>query len=85
MKIHIPESIKNYVTNEPAVPLVEKKGVLWYSITQEEKDSLCELVRAIDSIPESEWRTWDESEILKWCNIGNIADRIARNCIVREG
>lgn len=85
MKIHIPENIKNHVTNEPGVPLVEKNGVLWYSITQEEKDSLRELVRAIDSIPESEWRTWDESEILKWCNIGNVADRIARNCIVREG
>lgn len=85
MKIHIPENIKNYVTNEPGVPLVEEKGVLWYSITQEEKDSLRELVRAIDSIPESEWRTWDESEVLKWCAIGNTAERIARNCIVREG
>lgn len=84
MEYYIPDNIKGYIANEENVPLVERSGVKWYSITQEEKNSLQELLQAIDSTPENEWRTWEESEILKWCGIGNTAARIVKNCIIRE-
>lgn len=84
MKIELPENIKKYVEDETTVPLIPFKHSLWYSITQEEKDALQALVKAIDSIPENEWRTWDEREIMKWCAIGNNAARIVRNCIIRS-
>lgn len=85
MKITIPENIRKYVEDERTVPLIACNHSLWYHITQEEKDALQALVKAIDSIPEAEWRTWDEREIMKWCAIGNNAARIVRESIIKEG
>lgn len=84
MKFEIPENIRKYVEDESSVPLIAYNRSLWYHITKEEKAALVALVRAIDSVPESEWRKWDEKEIIKWSAIGNNADRIARQSIVKE-
>ena len=83
--ITIPENVKHYLENEKTVPLVEVKGTKWYYISKEEKETLQTFVREVDKIPEKIWRNWPESEILKYCDMGNIADRIVRNCITREG
>lgn len=84
MKINPPEIIRGYVENEGSVPLVKIKNVLWYSITQEEKDSLTEFLNTVDSVPEAEWRTWSETEILQLAALGNNASRILNNCVIRN-
>ena len=83
--ITIPENVRHYLENEKSVPLVEIKGTKWYYISKEEKETLQTFVKEVDRVPESVWRNWPESEISKYCDMGNIADRIARNCITREG
>lgn len=81
----IPNNIKKYLENEKNVPLVEVKGTRWFYISQKEKDTLKQFVKDLDSIPEKVWRSYPENEILKFSYMGNLADRIVRNCIVREG
>ena len=81
--IKIPEEIKKYLENEESVPLVEIKGTKWYSITNEEKEILSNFVKEIDNIPEEIWRKYPEKEILKYSYMGNLADRIVRNCVVK--
>ena len=82
--ITIPENVKHYLENEKTVPLVEVKGTKWYYISKEEKETLQTFVKEVDKIPEKVWRNWPESEIFKYCGMGNVADRIVRNCITRE-
>ena len=83
MKIMPPENIRNYVEDERSVPLVNIKGVLWYSITKDEKESIAQFLKAVDSVPESEWRTWPETEVLELAAMGNNASRILKNSIIR--
>jgi hypothetical protein len=83
MKIIPPENIRKYVEDERTVPLVNIKNVLWYSITEEEKASLAEFLKAVDSVPEAVWRTWDEAETLALAALGNNASRILRNSVIR--
>jgi hypothetical protein len=85
MKIIPPENIRSYVEDERSVPLEKIKGVLWYSITQEEKESLVQFLKAVDSVPETEWRTWPEADTLELAAAGNNAQRILKNCIIRNG
>ena len=84
MKITPPENIRAYVEDESRVPLVSIKNVLWYSITQEEKESLAEFLNAVDSVPEAVWRAWDEAETLEIAALGNNASRILRNSVIRS-
>lgn len=82
MKITPPENIRKYVEDERSVPLVKIKGVLWYSITKEENESLAKFLKAVDSVPENEWRSWSEAEILELAAVGNTANRILKNSII---
>lgn len=82
--IRIPKEIKGYLKDESSVPLVEIKGTKWYSITQKEKELLKKFVADIDSIPEAIWRQWPEDKMLQYSHWGNVADRIVRNCKIRE-
>lgn len=82
MKITPPENIRKYVEDERSVPLVKIKGVLWYSITKEENESLTKFLKAVDSVPEHEWRSWPEAEILELAAVGNSASRILKNSII---
>lgn len=84
MKINPPEIIREYVENEGSVPLVKENGSLWYSITEEEKESLIQFLNAVDSIPEAEWRTWSDADTLELAAAGNNAQRIIKNCIIRN-
>lgn len=84
MKIIPPENIRKYVEDERTVPLVNIKNVLWYSITEEEKTSLAEFLKAVDSVPEAVWRTWDEAETLALAALSNNASRILKNSVIRS-
>lgn len=81
--IKIPKPIKNYLENDN-VPLIEHNGTLWYSITEKEKELFSDFIKEIDNIPENIWRKYPEKEILKISFMGNLADRIVRNCIIKE-
>ena len=82
--IRIPKEIKGYLKDESSVPLVEIKGTKWYSITQREKELLIKFVADIDKIPEAIWRQWPEDKMLQYSHWGNLADRIVRNCVIRD-
>lgn len=82
--IRVPSSIKHYLDDEKSVPLIAHNGIMWYYITQKEKDTLKKFIAKIDSIPESEWRLWDDKKKWKYSTYGNLADRIVRNCKIRE-
>ena len=82
--IQIPEKVKHYLENEENIPLVEVDRTRWYYISQEEKDILAQFVIDIDKIPEKVWRNYPEDVIWKFSCMGNLADRVVRNCIVRE-
>lgn len=82
--IRVPSSIKHYLDDEKSVPLIAHNGIMWYYITQKEKDTLEKFIAKIDSIPESEWRLWDDKKKWKYSTYGNLADRIVRNCKIRE-
>lgn len=82
--IKIPLSIKRYLEDEKNVPLIENKGTLWYNISKKEKELFSDFVKEIDNIPENIWRKYPEKEILKISFMGNLADRIVRNCIIKE-
>ena len=79
-----PSSVKHYLEDEKNVPLIAYNGSMWYHITQKEKDTLTKFIAKIDSIPESEWRLWDDKKKWKYSMYGNLADRIVRNCKIRE-
>ena len=82
--IRVPSSVKHYLEDEKNVPLIAYNGSMWYYITQKEKDTLTKFIAKIDSIPESEWRLWDDKKKWKYSMYGNLADRIVRNCKIRE-
>ncbi len=82
--IRVPSSVKHYLEDEKNVPLIAYNGSMWYHITQKEKDTLTKFIAKIDSIPESEWRLWDDKKKWKYSMYGNLADRIVRNCKIRE-
>lgn len=82
--IRVPSSIKHYLDDEKSVPLIAHNGIMWYYITQKEKDTLEKFIAKIDSIPESEWRLWDDKKKWKYSTYGNLADRIVRNCKIKE-
>lgn len=82
--IRVPSSVKHYLDDEKNVPLIAYNGSMWYHITQKEKDTLTKFIAKIDSIPESEWRLWDDKKKWKYSMYGNLADRIVRNCKIRE-
>ena len=83
--IPIPESVRHYLENEKNIPLVEVNRTKWYYISQKEKDMLAQFVIDIDKIPEKVWRNYPEDIIWKFSCMGNLADRVVRNCIVKEG
>ena len=82
--IRVPSSVKHYLDDERNVPLIAYNGSMWFHITQKEKDTLEKFIVKVDSIPESEWRTWDDKKKWKYSMYGNLADRIVRNCKIRE-
>ena len=42
------------------------------------------IVADIDKIPEAIWRQWPEDKMLQYSHWGNLADRIVRNCVIRD-
>lgn len=82
--IRVPTLVKSYLENEENIPLIEVKGTKWYHITQREKDSLIRFRDRVDSIPEEEWRNWSEDKKLKYSFMGSLADRVIRNCVIKE-
>jgi hypothetical protein len=84
MKIHIPENIRKYVENERTVPLVDIKGTLWYSITEEEKAALVAFVADLDAMPRGEWLSLPEPERWVLACMLNDAERIIRNSVIKE-
>lgn len=82
--LKVPKTIQKYLEDESTVPLIDVEGALWYYITQREKDMLKKFVEEIDRIPEFVWRTWSEDVALQYSHWANLADRIVRNCKIRE-
>ena len=82
--IRVPSSVKHYLEDEKNVPLIAHNGSMWFHITQKEKETLQRFIEKVDSIPESEWRQWDDKKKWKYSMYGNLADRIVRNSIIRE-
>lgn len=83
MRVTPPENIKKYIEDEKSVPLVKIKNVLWYSITEEEKESLIVFLKALDSIPKSEWNEMPDSEKWDLSCAWNDAERILTNSVIR--
>ena len=83
MEIRIPKIIKKYIKDESTVPLVKIKGVLWYSITEEEKNALVALAAALDAMPGEEWERLTDSEKWEISSVLNDAERIAKNSVIR--
>lgn len=84
MKITVPKEIKNYVNNIDTVPLIEIKGTKWFLITEKELEILRLFLKKVDSIPETIWKKWSEKDISKTGMQGIYADRIIRNCVVKD-
>lgn len=82
----LPNTLKNYLKNTDNVPTKEIDGTLWFNVTAEEKEQLENFVQAVDTIPESAWRNWDEKTKLDISSYANNANRICKNCVlVKEG
>lgn len=71
------ESVQNIPT------VCDNHGILWFSITQEEKDLLKEYLHLVDSVPEDVWRQWDDDVLIDISARGNFANRIILNSKVR--
>lgn len=84
MQIPIPEQIKKYVEDIEIVPLIEIKGTKWYIVSKEELKELVKYRDEIDKIPEKVWRAYPKEDIEHDCDCGNNADRIIRNCVVKD-
>ena len=79
------ENIQKYIEDEKTVPLVRINNILWYSITEAEKESLIAFLNALDSIPPSEWNELPETEKWDLSCAWNDANRILTNSVIREG
>jgi len=75
----LPDNLKKYLDNTDDVPTKEIEGTKWFDISDDERNQLKDFVDTVDSIPEEEWRKWDEKKALDYSNYANNADRIYRN------
>ena len=81
---NIPKNIESYVKNTDNVPLVDIKGTKWFLVTEDEFVALKKYLNEVDSVPEKIWRNLPKEQIDVGCICGNNADRIIRNCVIKD-